>query len=323
MNTLNAPTATPVTSGARAGCWRALLVCALAAALAGAVGVLAPLPAQAQAQRAAAPVEGVVERVVDGDSLWFRPAEGEPIELRLKDIDAPERCQSGGEAAREALRERVEGRVLTLRVTGRDRFGRTLGRLHDGTHDIGTRMVAEGHAWSVRTRWDQGPLVAQERMARALRRGLHADAAPVPPWDFRRAGGCGAAEAAASGTAASAASAGTPPPATGRPTQGDETRGSATVARPAAAAPTASSGPAARPPLLAERGVIALSAARAVADDSATGASRFRCDGRRYCSEMRSCEEAQFLLRHCPAVRMDGNRDGVPCERQWCGATRR
>ncbi|WP_408936563.1 excalibur calcium-binding domain-containing protein [Desulfobulbus sp.] len=23
-------------------------------------------------------------------------------------------------------------------------------------------------------------------------------------------------------------------------------------------------------------------------------------------------------MRNCPGVKMDGNNDGVPCERQWC-----
>lgn len=47
-------------------------------------------------------------------------------------------------------------------------------------------------------------------------------------------------------------------------------------------------------------------------------ASRFSCDGRTYCSQMTSCEEATFFLRNCPGVKMDGNNDGVPCEQQWC-----
>lgn len=45
----------------------------------------------------------------------------------------------------------------------------------------------------------------------------------------------------------------------------------------------------------------------------------FRCDGRTHCSQMRSCEEATYFLKHCPNTKMDGNGDGVPCERQWCG----
>lgn len=44
----------------------------------------------------------------------------------------------------------------------------------------------------------------------------------------------------------------------------------------------------------------------------------FRCDGRQYCSQMRSCDEAKYFLANCPGVKMDGDRDGVPCEDQWC-----
>ena len=44
-----------------------------------------------------------------------------------------------------------------------------------------------------------------------------------------------------------------------------------------------------------------------------------QCDGRQYCSQMRSCAEATWFLQHCPTVKMDGDGDGVPCERQWCG----
>ena len=47
-------------------------------------------------------------------------------------------------------------------------------------------------------------------------------------------------------------------------------------------------------------------------------AQRFSCDGRTHCSQMRSCEEATYFIEHCPNTKMDGNNDGVPCERQWC-----
>jgi cold shock CspA family protein len=46
--------------------------------------------------------------------------------------------------------------------------------------------------------------------------------------------------------------------------------------------------------------------------------SKFRCDGRTTCSQMASCEEATYFLKNCPGVKMDGNNDGIPCERQWC-----
>jgi len=46
--------------------------------------------------------------------------------------------------------------------------------------------------------------------------------------------------------------------------------------------------------------------------------SGFSCDGRRYCSQMKSCAEAKYFLANCPGVKMDGDRDGIPCEEQWC-----
>lgn len=52
------------------------------------------------------------------------------------------------------------------------------------------------------------------------------------------------------------------------------------------------------------------------APTAATG--NFSCDGRQYCSQMRSCAEAKYFLANCPGVKMDGDRDGIPCEEQWC-----
>jgi hypothetical protein len=47
-------------------------------------------------------------------------------------------------------------------------------------------------------------------------------------------------------------------------------------------------------------------------------ASPSKCDGRVYCSQMTSCAEATFFLKNCPGTKMDGNNDGIPCEKQWC-----
>ncbi|HRO57523.1 MAG TPA: excalibur calcium-binding domain-containing protein [Nitrosomonas europaea] len=49
-----------------------------------------------------------------------------------------------------------------------------------------------------------------------------------------------------------------------------------------------------------------------------TASSSFRCDGRKYCSQMTSCAEAKYFLAKCPGVKMDGDNDGIPCEEQWC-----
>lgn len=50
--------------------------------------------------------------------------------------------------------------------------------------------------------------------------------------------------------------------------------------------------------------------------------ARFQCDGRIYCSQMTSCDEAKYFLKSCPGTQMDGDNDGVPCEQQWCTSAR-
>jgi len=39
------------------------------------------------------------------------------------------------------------------------------------------------------------------------------------------------------------------------------------------------------------------------------------CLGKRYCKQMTSCKEAKFYLRQCGVTSLDGDGDGVPCEK--------
>lgn len=159
--------------------------------------------ARPAAKAAEPPLQGTVTKVTDGDSLWFTPTGQPHIVVRLVDIDAPESCQNWGSEARQALSELVLGKPAVLQPKGRDLHGRVLGALKVDEQDVGVRLVEDGHAWSLRTRWDQGPLVKQERMAKALRRGLHATGDAEMPRNFRVTHGpCTAGETAGQTTAA-------------------------------------------------------------------------------------------------------------------------
>ena len=209
-------------------------------------------------------LDGTVVRVSDGDSLWLEPVPpGPPVELRLQGIDAPESCQPWGPEAKRALQDLVLNKSVSVRVSGRDTHGRTLGTLYLDSLNVNKTLVQEGHAWSHRYKFDRGPYVADERMAKALSRGFNADPGAVMPRDFRRVHG---------------------------PCQG----GDASAVAELAAAP------------------------KPVALPAPATAAAYRCDGRTHCSQMRSCAEATWFLKRCPGVKMDGNNDGVPCERQWC-----
>jgi len=138
-----------------------------------ALAVAAP-PAEAQSrQRPAQGQQGLVVAVADGDTLTLRLPDGQRVTVRLRDIDAPEICQPWGPEAKAALSELALNKLAILTPSDRDGFGRVVGRITVEELDIGRRLVEEGHAWSTRTRYDRGPLAKQERMAKALGRGLH------------------------------------------------------------------------------------------------------------------------------------------------------
>jgi micrococcal nuclease len=114
-------------------------------------------PAAAQVQ-VIAPSSATVTRVIDGDTLVARLADGSEITVGLIGIDAPETRQPGvpvecgGEQATEALRQLVEGQPVNLASDPTqdavDRFGRSLfyvDRSSDGL-DVGEEMLRRGWA---------------------------------------------------------------------------------------------------------------------------------------------------------------------------------
>jgi endonuclease YncB( thermonuclease family) len=128
-----------------------------------------------------------VTRVFDGDTLWVRPlAGGRYRKLRLDGIDAPEICQAGGEASRDALAAMVTAQEVRVEVRRYDDYGRALVRLSVSGDDVSARLVGAGHAWSYRWRRSLGPYAKEEEVARQHRRGLFSDPAPELPRDFRR-----------------------------------------------------------------------------------------------------------------------------------------
>ena len=140
------------------------------------------------AATAAPAIEGVVVRVSDGDTLWVAPdgARRKPVKVRLAGIDAPERCQAGGEAARGALAAHVLQRRVELQVYARDEFGRLVARIVVDGADVNAWIVARGHAWSPGFNHRPGPYAREEQEARAAKRGLFAHADAIEPRRFRR-----------------------------------------------------------------------------------------------------------------------------------------
>jgi endonuclease YncB( thermonuclease family) len=136
---------------------------------------------------AAQDFSGIAYRIMDGDSLWVRTPQGREIEVRLAEIDAPERDQPYANAARDALNELVYGKKVEVRFSDTDNYGRIVARLYVGSVDVSTEMLRRGLAW-VYLQYARDPsLAAVEDAARAARRGLWGAAeSPIAPWEWRR-----------------------------------------------------------------------------------------------------------------------------------------
>lgn len=157
---------------------RAVLGAALALVSAGALCAAADEPTVYAAR---------VSRVFDGDTLWVKPLDGGRYrKLRLDGIDAPEICQAGGTASRDALARRVLHQVVAVSVRQHDDYGRGLARLTHQGDDIAAWMVVQGQAWSYRWRRSLGPFEDEEARARQGRKGLFADASAELPREFRQ-----------------------------------------------------------------------------------------------------------------------------------------
>lgn len=176
--------------------WRRLRL-SLGAAVT-AVGIVAcGGPQPAGPGDAAAPRAVTVVSVHDGDTVRVRDGDGRVRTVRLATIDAPELGQPFGPQARDAVRERVQGRVVTLEPRGDDRYGRTLAVLWlpgeaQAREDLALWAVGQGLAWHYTAHAREQPLTERwrytmaETLARGSRLGLWAQPDPQPPWAWRR-----------------------------------------------------------------------------------------------------------------------------------------
>jgi endonuclease YncB( thermonuclease family) len=198
---------------------------------------------------------GRVVGITDGDTLTLLYEGNQQVRIRLAEIDAPESRQPYGNRARQELSDLAFGKDVTVTVQDIDRYGRTVGRVYDGSLDVNAEMVRQGAAWVYRQYSHDPLLLRHEQDARDARRGLWAlpEAEHMPPWEWRTAerGGQGRSQ----------------PTATIVPTSGN------------------------------------------------AASSSFACAGKRYCREMTSCAEARFYLTQCGVRSLDGDHDGMPCER--------
>ncbi len=137
------------------------------------------------ASAAHADFTGKVVAVADGDTITVM-RDLVPVKLRLLEIDAPEKKQAFGARSKQSLSDLCFNKTATLIEKGRDRYGRTLARVSCEGVDANAEQVRRGMAWVYDRYVTDRALYAVQTEARDAGRGLWADPAAVPPWQWRR-----------------------------------------------------------------------------------------------------------------------------------------
>lgn len=185
-------------------------------------------------------IYGRVTKVKDGDSLVMKTQDNLPVQIRLAEIDTPEKGEPYSDAARQALSRMVRDRDIAVRLFDVDKYDRIVGRVFVNGTDVNAELVRMGLA-AVYCRFAKDQrLYDLEAAARAEKRGL---------WGGDR---------------------------------------------------------------------LPRGACRELALKPAPQALPEGCGKKRSCRQMASCEEALFYLNQCGLAAMDGDGDGLPCERSAC-----
>lgn len=195
---------------------------------------------------------GLVISVTDGDTLKILNLKNEYI-IRLAGIDAPEKGQPYGKAAKNKLSELIANKSVCVIGNKIDKYHRLIGKITYEGLDINLEMIKFGYAWHYKkymneqNEQDRLSYAHAQEIAKSSTIGLWQEPYPINPSDWR----------------------------SGQRTPMPEIKFNANIVSPT---------------------------------------DLNSCGMKRFCKQMNNCEEACHYFQDCGISRLDGNKDGIPCE---------
>jgi len=232
---------------------------------------------------------GKVVSVTDGDTIKVLH-NGKEEKIRLYGIDTPEKGQDFGQKARDLTSALVAGRNVEVELKDVDRYGRVVGLVKVDGQNLNELIIQNGYAWVYQQYCKErfcSDWIKSEGIARQQKKGMWSSPVVIPPWEWRATKRKNNQEAPQAKSAPPEIIIGE------KPNTGSNESWLSKMGK--ALTPSSTSG-----------------------RENTTNKGQFKCDGRTHCSQMTSCQEATFFLNNCPGPKMDGDNDGVPCEKQWC-----
>jgi endonuclease YncB( thermonuclease family) len=224
--------------------------------------------------------------VLDGDTVLVRRESG-LVKIRLAEIDAPEKAQTFGETSKHSLSDMVLGKQVKVVSQAVDQYGRLVAHLSVNGLDVNAEQIRRGMAWAA-VGWRQSrraptgvPLAGAYSNFASLAASRQSLRDPLHSNQVLIALQNQAKQAPRGLWAQS-----DPTP----PWEWRKQHPSTFSSQPSAAVSS-------------------------VATPANTTTHDPGCGNKKHCSEMSSCEEAKYYFAQCGVKSLDGDGDGVPCEK--------
>lgn len=124
--------------------------------------------------------------VTDGDTVNVLAPGNEMLKIRLAEIDAPEKSQDFGQAAKKHLSDLIYDKTVQLIIIDIDRYGRSIGKIYLDNVYVSYLMIKDGYAWHFKKYSDSEVLARAENEARKNKKGLWLVPGAVAPWEWRK-----------------------------------------------------------------------------------------------------------------------------------------
>jgi len=128
-------------------------------------------------------IVGVVERVVDGDTIFVRDNNGKRHQVRINWIDAPDIGQKWAKESKASLERDSLGKKVRV-YPHRDESPLPSDVFLGGTF-LSEKRLRDGWAWNYVPYSTDEELIGAEAHAKAAKRGIWQDKNLQPPWEFR------------------------------------------------------------------------------------------------------------------------------------------
>jgi micrococcal nuclease len=127
---------------------------------------------------------GKVISIADGDTFTML-VNNKQIKIRLHGIDCPEKSQDFGQVAKKFLSDLVYGKIVSVKETDIDRYGRTIGIVSIDSVVANEELLKAGLAWHYKRYDDNQTWAKWESKAKIEKRGLWIMDNMIPPWEWR------------------------------------------------------------------------------------------------------------------------------------------